>query len=198
MSSKFNIFFGLFFLILVSCSSDKSDQGDRLYRKGDFEQAIDAYTEYLVLNPTDLKTLYNRGRAYQELGKDEQALEDFMKVVKEDPTNVNALLSIANDYYHRIHDYENAIFYSDKVLKISGNAMAFTLKGQSFQRLGKLNEAMQAYNDAISTTETYGDAYISRGSLFVYLNQDERACRDFQQARALDANVDDYISKYCE
>lgn len=185
-------------MLFVGCGSDKSDEGDRHYRKGQFEEAVASYSEYLILNPTDLKTLYNRGRAYQEIGENDKAVEDFSKVIKEDPLNVNALLSIANDYYHRIHDYENAIFYADKALKVSGNAMAFTLKGQSYQRLGKLNEAMQAYNDAISISETYADAYISRGSLFIYLNQDDRACRDFRQARALDADVDSYIKKYCD
>jgi tetratricopeptide (TPR) repeat protein len=185
-------------LLLVSCGSDKSDEGDRFYRKGQYEKAIESYSEYLVLNPTDLKSLYNRGRAYQEVGKDDKATEDFNRVIKEDPLNVNALLSIANDYYYRIHDYENAIFYSDKVLKISPNAMAFTLRGQSFQRLGKLNEAMRAYNDAISTNDTYADAYISRGSLFIYLSQTQRACTDFKQAKALDADVENYISKYCK
>ena len=185
-------------LLLVSCGSDKSDEGDRFYRKGQYEKAIESYSEYLVLNPTDLKSLYNRGRAYQEVGKDDKAIEDFNRVIKEDPLNVNALLSIANDYYYRIHDYENAIFYSDKVLKISPNAMAFTLRGQSFQRLGKLNEAMRAYNDAISTNDTYADAYISRGSLFIYLSQTQRACTDFKQAKALDADVENYISKYCK
>ena len=185
-------------MLFVGCGNDKSDEGDRHYRKGQYEEAVASYSEYLILNPTDLKTLYNRGRAYQEIGENDKAIEDFTKVIKEDPLNVNALLSIANDYYHRIHDYENAIFYADKALKVSGNAMAFTLKGQSYQRLGKLNEAMQAYNDAISISETYADAYISRGSLFIYLNQDDRACRDFRQARALDADVDSYIKKYCD
>ena len=195
MKRSIGLVLGLF--LLVACGSDKSDEGDRFYRKGQYEAAIAAYSEYLVLNPTDLKSLYNRGRAYQEVGKDDKAVEDFNRVIKEDPLNVNALLSLANDYYHRIHDYENAIFYADKVLKISPNAMAFTLKGQSFQRLGKLNEAMQAYNDAISTNETYADAYISRGSLFIYLSQTQRACADFKQASALDADVESYIKKYC-
>ena len=184
--------------LIAGCTNDQSEIGDRHFRKGDYEQAIASYTEYLRLNPSDVKTLYNRGRAYQELGKNEKALEDFQRVIKEDPVNVNALLSVANDYFTRVRDYENAIFYAEKVLKENPNAIAFTLKGKSYQKMGKLNDAMSAYNDAISTNDSYADAYLSRGSLFIYLNQNSRACSDFQKADALGMEVQQYIDKYCD
>ncbi|MCA6074620.1 tetratricopeptide repeat protein [Fulvivirga sp. 1062] len=185
-------------LCLTGCSNDQSEIGDRMFRKGNYEQAIAAYTEYLRLNPSDIKTIYNRGRAYQELGKNEKALEDFQRVIKEDPLNVNALLSVSNDYFNRLRDYENAIFYADKVLKANPNAIAFTVKGKSYQKMGKLTEAMAAYNDALSTNDSYADAYLSRGSLFIYLNQYNKACSDFQRAKALDQEVSQYIEKYCK
>ena len=194
---RYILIFSISAILFAGCSNDQSDLGDRYFRKGSYDQAVAAYTEYLRLNPTDLKTLYNRGRAYQELGKDEKALEDFQKVIKQDPTNVNALLSVANDYFVRLRDFENAIFYADKVLKQNPNAAAFTLRGKSLQKLGQLTEAMEAYNDALSTNDSYADAYLSRGSLFIYLNRNDRACSDFQNARALGLDVDQYIEKYC-
>ena len=46
--------------------------------------------------------------------------------------NINAHLSITVDYYNRLHDYENTIFYAEKVLKLDEtNANAFTLKGKA-------------------------------------------------------------------
>jgi len=192
--------FMIFFVVLIisaGCSNDQSELGDRNFRNGKYEEAIAAYTDHLRLNPNDLTTLYNRGRAYQELGKDEKALEDFQKVAKQDPTNVNALLSIANDYFIRLRDYENAIFFADKVLNQNPNAMAFTLKGKALQKLGKIDDAMSAYNDALSTNDSYADAYLSRGSLYIYLNRNQRACSDFQKAGALGLEVEQYVEKYC-
>jgi len=192
--------FMIFFVVLIisaGCSNDQSELGDRNFRNGKYEEAIAEYTDHLRLNPNDLTTLYNRGRAYQELGKDEKALEDFQKGAKQDPTNVNALLSIANDYFIRLRDYENAIFFADKVLNQNPNAMAFTLKGKALQKLGKIDDAMSAYNDALSTNDSYADAYISRGSLYIYLNRNQRACSDFQKAGALGLEVEQYVEKYC-
>jgi len=185
-------------LVVVACKDERSEHGDMYFKNGQYEKAIDAYTEYLRLEPTHLKSLYNRGRAYEELGQYTEALEDFNAVLKEDPQNINALLSVTSDYYYRQQDYENTIFYAEKVLKIDESAMAHTLKGKAFQKLGKLNEAMAAYNAAISVDDEFADAYISRGSLKIYLNQKSRACADFRMAANLGVeSADDLVSKYC-
>lgn len=191
---------GLIILLLTGCGDESSTVGDAYYKKGDYEQAVAAYTEYLRLDPTHIKSLYNRGRAYQELGEHEKAMADFNAVIKEEPNNTNALLSLANDFYYRQRDYENAIFYADKVLaNDENNEVAYNLKGQAYQRLGKLTEAMEAYNNALSVNDQFAEAYISRGSLRLYLKQQGRACTDFQMARNLGAEgANDLLKKYCE
>ena len=75
-----HLFYFLGLLILTGCSEQASEEGDLLYEAGDFEQAIRSYTEYLELNPTNIKTLYNRGRAYEELELFELAFKDFVSV----------------------------------------------------------------------------------------------------------------------
>lgn len=186
-------------LSVVACKDERSELGDKYFNNGNYQKAVDAYTEYLRLEPTHIKSLYNRGRAYEELGKYEEALADFNKVLKEDPQNGNALLSLASDYYYRLQDYENTIFYAQKVLKVEESAMAHTLIGKGQQKLGNLQEALAAYNNAISVNKEYADAYISRGSLRTYLKQYSRACTDFKIASSLGAtSADQLIKKYCK
>jgi len=183
---------------VTACKDERSELGDKHFRNGQYEEAIKAYTEYLRLEPTHIKSLYNRGRAYEELGKYSEALEDFNKVLKEDPQNANALLSITSDFYYRQKDYENTIYHAEKVLKIEESAMAHTLMGKAHQKLGNLKEAMAAYDAAISVDKEYADAYVSRGSLKVYLNQRGRACTDFKLAESLGAaNGKSLLGKYC-
>lgn len=187
------------FTMVVACKDERSELGDRYFKQGEYQKAIDAYTEFLRLEPTHIKSLYNRGRAYEELGKYSEALEDFNAVLKEDPTNINALLSVAADHYYRLQDYENTIFYSEKVLAADESAMAHTLIGKAHQKLGELNEAMAAYNAAISVDKEYADAYVSRGSLRVYLKQYNRACADFKIAKSLGVqNANELLNRYCK
>ena len=128
---------GIFILVIavISCKNENSVEGDRFYAAGNYEKAVEAYSTYLRTEPRDIKTLYNRGRAYEELEKFDLALEDFNQVIKEDPLNVNAHLSITIDYYNRLNDYENTIFFAEKVLKLDEtNASAFTLMGKAHQK----------------------------------------------------------------
>ncbi len=183
----------------MSCKNENSELGDQYYRAGDYQKAVDAYTEYLRMQPRDIKSIYNRGRAYEELGQHEEALADFRKVIKEDPLNVSGHLSIANDYYYRLKDYENTIFFCEKVLGLDeNNAFAHTLKGKAHQKLGQLEEALSSYNAAISINGEFTDAYLSRGSLRVYLKQTSRACADFKMAKSLGSDqTNGLIEKYC-
>ena len=106
---------------------------------------------------------------------------------------------MAADYYYRLQDYENTIYYAEKVLAVDESAMAYTLKGKAYQKLGQINEAMAAYNAAISVDREYVDAYISRGSLRVYLKQYDRACADFKIAKSLGAvHADELLERYCK
>ncbi|MTI19471.1 tetratricopeptide repeat protein, partial [Fulvivirga sp. RKSG066] len=185
-------------VVAAACKDERSELGDKYFKNGQYEKAIDAYTEYLRLEPTHIKSLYNRGRAYEEVGKHEEALADFNKVLKEDPQNANALISLTSDFYYRLQDYENTIFYAEKVLKVDESATAHTLKGKAQQKLGNLKEALSAYNAALSVDKEYVEAYISRGSLRVYLKQRSKACNDFRLAESLGAsNAKDLLNKYC-
>ncbi len=182
-----------------ACSNENSKNGDIFFSRGEYEKAIEAYTVYLSTEPRDIKTIYNRGRAYEELGQYDLALKDFNRVIKEDPLNVNAHLSIAADYYNRLNDYENTIFYAEKVLKLDEtSSAAFTLKGKANQKLGQLQEALTAYNAAISLNNDFTEAYLSRGILRIYLKQKSKACADFNVAQSLgDKQAVDLLKKYC-
>ncbi len=192
------------FIILVfagmACKNENSNEGDVFFSKGEYEKAITSYSAYLATEPRDIKTIYNRGRAYEELGKYELALQDFRKVIKEDPLNVNAHLSITVDYYNRLKDYENTIFFAEKVLKLDEtNSSAFTLKGKAHQKLGNVVEALEAYNSAISVNNEYAEAYLSRGSLRLYQKQFSKACTDMNIAKSLGSKAaENLIKRYCK
>ena len=193
------LLFGLIVLALASCKNENSNEGDVYFGNGEYEKAVKSYSTYLATEPRDIKTLYNRGRAYEELGKYDLALADFNKVIYEDPLNVNAHLSIASDYYYRLNDNENTIFYAEKVLKLDEtNATAFTLMGKAYQKLGKVQEALGAYNNAISADKEYYAAYLSRGSLRLAGKQKSKACADFRIAESLGSDqAKSLIKKYC-
>ncbi len=178
----------IFFLVLglVSCADENSLLGDTYYNEGKYEEAISAYNDFLKLNPRHAKTIYNRGRCFQELGEYDKAIEDFSLVLKYDQRNESAWLSLGQEMY-RIEDFKSALYYSDKVLDINrNNAMAYYLKARSSQKLGNLRDALNNYNTVINLDPEFGEAYLHRGSVNLYFNRKALACKDLLKASELD------------
>ncbi len=185
-------------IVMVGCSDERSREGDQLFNKQEYQKAIDAYNDYLEVRPNDLKTIYKRGRAYEELGNDTEAVSDYRYVISKDAQYADAHLSLGG-YFYKINDYESALFhYDEAIAKDRSNAVGYLQKGKTNQKLGNLKEAMSDYNVAISINETMPEFYVARGSLRLVLNQGSIACNDFRIAKSLGSEeADSIIKEYC-
>ena len=177
--------FLIFFLLLsftFSCQDENSLIGDQYFENGQYEKALEAYNDYLKLKPRHVKTIYNRGRCYQELGHYDKAMKDFNLVIKLDGNNENALLSIGQEMYRR-EDYNSTVFYCEKVIeKDPNNAMSYYLMGRANHKQGHTRTALNNYNTAINISKDFGEAYLYRGALNLFLKRNSAACKDLQIA----------------
>ncbi len=194
-----NLFFLL--IILFSACNEKDDEskGDVFYNQGEYQKAVDAYSEHLKLKPSDETVLYNRGRAYEELGNFDRALEDFTKVLKIDPKNQSALLSYGKHFY-REKDYENAAFQFEKAYKInSSSSQVALLYARALHKSGEVEKAMEHYDIAISNDDRNAEAFMYRGALKYYLKRTTSGCNDIQKARNMEyAPAEDLYNQYCK
>jgi tetratricopeptide (TPR) repeat protein len=185
---------------IVSCSSSPSiNPGIAAFNKGDYSEAVSAYSASLKTNPNDLDLLFGRGRSYQELGKFEEAQLDFEQANRQDPNNFKVLLSLATIQLEQ-RNYASALLYATKAEEISGApAMASLLKGRALHYLGMPEEALKAYGIAIQLDKDFGEAYLSRGVLKVALKREKEACEDFRLAAALEyPGGKESLQKYCK
>lgn len=182
-----------------ACSETKSNSADRYFEKGQFELAVETYTEDLKLKPTDVKMLYNRGRAYQEMGKWENAKADFESALNLDPNNFQVLLSLATIQLEQ-KSYGSALLYASTAEEIPGApAMASFLKGRALHQMGLPEEALKAYGNAIQIDKDFGQAYFNRGLLKVALERKKQACEDFKLAAVLEyPEAQEMFDKYCK
>lgn len=184
---------------MLACSESKKNSADQYFEKGEYELAVQTYTEDLKFKPTDVKILYNRGRAYQEMGEFEDAKSDYESALNQDPNNFQVLLSLA---YVQLEEknYGSALLYATKAEGISGApAMASFLKGRALHQLGHPEEALKAYGNAIQIDKNFGQAYFNRGLLKVALKREKQACEDFKLATALEyPGAQELFTKYCK
>jgi len=83
-------------------AATNNDRGNVYSEKGQYDQAISAYTKALEIIPSYSAAYYNRGNAYSEKGQYDQAIADYTKALAVDPR-------FAAAYYDRGFSYfENA------------------------------------------------------------------------------------------
>jgi|21_taG_2_1085346.scaffolds.fasta_scaffold04267_5 tetratricopeptide (TPR) repeat protein len=191
--------FMLITFFLTGCGGETSSSGDRLYGKGEFEQAIEEYTKALETNPSAINHLYNRGRAYEEIGKLDLAEQDFLQVLSLDNQNLNANLSLSKLYYSK-KAYNKAVIFADKALELNENsAQGHFLVARAKHQLGYVDSAMESYTLAININAEYGEAYLYRGALKIHKKQSKSACDDIRRAVNLDVpEAKAILKKYCK
>ncbi|MDW3211107.1 MAG: tetratricopeptide repeat protein [Reichenbachiella sp.] len=186
-------------LALLACENEERTKGDTLYSDGKYAEAIKAYDEYLKLHPSHVKSLYNRGRSFEELGKFQKAYNDFEAVLEIDKKNTSAMLSLSK-FYYRDHKFEKAKYYGQMAVKENVNLpQAHFWLGRSQHQLGAFSEALTAYNNAINLDRELGEAYLYRGAIKMQGNRKKGACADFKSAKDLGVKEAEAAQKkYCK
>lgn len=195
-----SIFFTLSLVILFfACSEQKVSKGDKFFTDQNFEKAADEYTNELKIYPNEVRILYHRGRAYEELKNFELAKADFERALELDPKNFQVLLSLTN-LHHKEKNFTNALLFANRAAEIPGApAMASFMKGRALHQLGKTEEALKAYGNAIYLDKDFGQAYYNRGLLKIGLKNVKGACEDFQLGSALEyPGSAEAFEKYCK
>jgi len=179
-----------------SCEKNDTEKADELFKSKDYQTAITHYSTYIESHPNDEKSFYNRGRAYEELGELEKAKENFMEAANLEPNNITFQMSLGIIYF-KLKKFSSVVSYMENILKLKSNdAHAFLLKGRAYQRLGKIRDAMESYDNAIRYDSKLGGAYLYRGILKA--STKKNGCDDLKKAKALkEAEADDLIKKYC-
>lgn len=182
-----------------ACSKPDQNPGDQYFKEGEYTKAAEEYTEKLKFNPTDVRMLYNRGRAHEEQSEFDLAKADYEKALDLDPNNFQVLLSLAN-LHHEEKNYNNALLYSSRAEEIPGApAMASFMKARALQQMGLSDDALKSYGNAIKLDKDFGQAYLNRGFLKIALKKGKSACEDFKLASTLDyPGAQDALDKYCK
>ncbi len=184
---------------LASCKNENSINGDDLFDDEKYTEAIQAYSSYLETNPDNIKSLYNRGRSYEEIDQMQKAVSDFEKIIELDPKNITAYLSLAKISYNN-HEYNKVLIYTGSAIDLNENsAQAHFLAGRAEHQLGYLDQAVESYNNAIRINRDFGEAYLYRGAVKIGKDQVKSACEDFKFARSL--NIPEAvkaIKDYCQ
>lgn len=192
------IFFLTFLLSLfcVACTPDDFNLGNRLFKEGNYEGAIEKYSGALIESPDNFKIYFNRSLAWKKLNKMNNALKDLDRVIQLKPElpfpylergiilgeqgfndlelkNYNIAIELKPDY---IQAYHNRGFLRDEI--------------------GDYESAVQDYTRALEIDPDYFPSLVNRADIYQKQEKFELAILDLN--RAIDVNkdsLDAYMSR---
>jgi serine/threonine protein kinase/tetratricopeptide (TPR) repeat protein len=143
-----------------------NSKGAALMEQQKYTEALDAFGQAIILDPTCHEALLNRGRLYfrlvDEVSDELKAAEIFAKSIRD----LSQAIELRPDH-----------------------APAYNARGLSYASSGKAREAIADYDQAIKLDSRFAAAYYNRGLAYKAIGQYERWKADHDQALSLDSSL---------
>lgn len=163
-------------------------EGDKLFKKGKLEEAIQAYLKSIENNPQFDKAHYNLGASLFNLKKYDEAIAHFKKVVELNPMDANAYYNWANALVH-LGKPDEAIIQYGKLLEIEPRHKdAHFLVANLLAQLNRFDEAIVHYGKAIEINPAEGVFYIRLADTLIRLGRFAGAAELYKKGLALTPN----------
>jgi len=154
------------------------DRGNTHYENGEFDEAIDAYTEAIKRDPNLSSAYYGRAMAYSQKEDDDSRIEDLDKVIELSPDNADAYLERADAFICK-EFYKPAKKDLEKVLEINKN------NEMAIKYLAMINAAIEEnHNIAAETSSNLPDdieALYNTGSYYLLQSKFDEAIECFDK-----------------
>ncbi len=146
--------------------SQYPDSVKMIQTKGDFylvdmkeyEQAVAAYEQALLLDSKDVHTLINMAFALTRLGDTKRAFDLYTQVLDIQPDLADAWSKAGNILYQN-GDYENALKYHQKSTELNPNSALFWYNtGLTLLKMGNYADAAQMFQNSLMIDPQYESA----------------------------------------
>ncbi|KAF2074911.1 hypothetical protein CYY_003788 [Polysphondylium violaceum] len=171
------------------------------YLLGDHRRALEETTAILKSEPKCVPAFYWRGRSFFSVGEKDAALKYLNEGLAFDPENelclkqvqdINKFEKASNNAKELFNQnrFDQAIIQIKQALEVEPNSQIhslplYVLECKANLKQKKPKEAITSCNKAIELDEGSADAYFSRGEVYMYEEDYDKALRDYNKANEL-------------
>jgi tetratricopeptide (TPR) repeat protein len=165
----------------------------RLFNEGYLKQeakqwddALQAYSEAIALDPNFMEAFVRRGRIWIGKGEYDSALADFEQVLRLNPIHAYALFYRGEAYFFK-GDYERAIVdFNDAERLNFKKVMLYHLRGSAYYKMGNWLKALENDQIVVRADPNFASGYINRGEVYFILKEYKKALDDFKKAAKIE------------
>jgi tetratricopeptide (TPR) repeat protein/S1-C subfamily serine protease len=165
-----------------------ANRGLTYFNLGKLEDAIVDYNKAIQLDPQNARTYNNRALTYNGQDLYEKRIADYSKAIKLDPKYTLAYFNRGNTYF--ILNQKYIMFQLNELVKNIdniGDELRNPLYTANYKKSGNTycDKASSDLTIAIKLNPLFAEAYNRRGTVYMDLNQTEKAFVDFNNAIAI-------------
>ena len=147
-------------------TDDLFKQGSALLDKGQYDEAIAAFTKAIQANDKDFAALGGRGLAYINKSEWQKAIADFDAAITIDPKQPFTHFNRGFAWF-RLNNFDKAIADYDEAIRLDPKYEdAYRDRGFARTMSGKPREGLPDLNKAVELNPKDAAAYNSRGAAF--------------------------------
>ena len=180
-----------------------TNRGNAKQQKRDFQGAFEDYTRAHFLDTANIATLNNMATSLDELGRRDEAIKYFKKIIKIDSSFIGPYVNLGFQY-NIIGKYKEALGYFNKALTIEKDEpITLNNRGLTKYNLKDLEGALEDINKSISIYPGNAYAYKNRALVYLAQNKKDKACEDLNKAldyeftKVYGEEVNELIKKNC-
>ena len=156
-----------------------------LKSKGCYIEAIQEFSNVLILYPKHFDSLFNRGYLLDKCKSHHDAILDYTSAIELERENPHLYYN-RGIAYDKIHFYDLAYDDFDHALKLLPNDPDFLHnRAYSLFKLKRFEEALNDYSRVLDICKDHRKALLNRGVCLKQMGRSEEAVRDFRQAASL-------------
>ncbi len=162
------------------------ERGTIRYKLGEYLQAVEDFSSYLLLEKQSTDGYYKRGLAFLLQQNNKKALDDFSKAIELNSRYSRAYMR--RGFLHNLNGHhQSALEDLDKYLSLEKNSFEGHLyRGVAYYFLGQPGNAIADYNRALRIVPKNALIYNNRGLAQKSAGQHGQADKDFKRARTLE------------
>jgi Tfp pilus assembly protein PilF len=168
-----------------------NNKGLEFKKTGNFELAIQCFSNAIMLNPVYTNAYSSRGYVYKKMSEYnieyiENALDDYNMALLLDPRHESTLFNRGLLFLEK-DQYENAITDFSNLININPEDLtAYSSRGQCYYRTKNFNLSIKDCNKAIEINPMYTKAYYLRSVIHKLMGNDDKAQEDLRKAKEID------------
>jgi predicted O-linked N-acetylglucosamine transferase (SPINDLY family) len=155
--------------------------------------AVELISKAIAVNSNKAQAFNNRGNAYKELDRVQEALADYDRAIDIKPDYLDALNNRGlifhkqRKYYQALADYAQALAYNPQ------QAVSFVNRGYTFIALEHYLSAIDSFSQAINIEPDNAEIYVCRGNVFYQIGNLHSSLSNYDKAIEL---IPDYLDAH--